>query len=294
MVIRTILLALSGGKASEGAAATACRLARRFDAHLEALHVRPDPRETLPDLGVDISVPVATELIELVTRDSAEYATKAKSIFDAAVARHVIPIRDRPSGQERVAPGGASASWREMLGHPSAIVPLRARCFDLVVLGRSGRVTSERSTDTVEETVFRGGPAALLAPMRPQVPLGEVICIAWNNSPEAARAVGAAMPLLSGARQVHILMSADAGDHRAAGTELSDYLAWHGIAAASHLIRPRRGVETGELVRAAARDRGADMLVMGGYGRAPWREMIFGGTTRRMVGISRIPLLLAH
>jgi nucleotide-binding universal stress UspA family protein len=240
-----------------------------------------------------MAVPVASELIELVTRDSEEYAARAKAVFDAAVGRHAIPTCDRAYGFESTAPSGASASWREEIGHASAILPLRARCLDLVVLGRSRRVAAQPYTDTIEETVLRGGRPVLLAPLRPLAPLGDVMAIAWNNSPESARAVAAALPFLARARAVHILTAADAGPS-AAGTELADYLAWHGITAAAHLIRPVPGVDTGELVLAAARDHGADLLVMGGYGHAPWREMIFGGTTRDVVGVSRLPLLLTH
>ena len=129
--------------------------------------------------------------------------------------------------------------------------------------------------------------------MRPLVPVGETIAIAWNGSVEAARAVSAAMPFLTKAREVHILTAKDAHEP-AENADFSDYLAWHGIRAAFHAIRPVEGVGTGELVLEAARDQGADLLVMGGYGRAPWREMIFGGTTRQVVGMSRLPLLLAH
>jgi hypothetical protein len=43
MGVRTILVAASGGTASNGALELACRLAQRFDAHLEGLHIRIDP-----------------------------------------------------------------------------------------------------------------------------------------------------------------------------------------------------------------------------------------------------------
>ena len=293
MVIRKILLPLSGGAASEGAAETACRLATRFAAHLEALHIRPDPREILPYLGEDIGSPVASNLIDDATRESGESARKAKAFFDSAVVRHAIPLRNKPVARGPAASGGASACWREEMGHPGEIVPHRARVSDLVVLGQSGRVTDKPYTDTLEETVLRGGHPVLLAPLRPLVPIGEVVAIAWNGSAEAARAVAAAMPFLAEAREVHIL-TADKADVPTLDLELPDYLAWHGIAAASHVIHPVQRVETGELVLAAARNQGADLLVMGGYGRAPWREMIFGGTTRRVVGMSRLPLLLVH
>ncbi len=53
-------------------------------------------------------------------------------------------------------------------------------------------------------------------------------------------------------------------------------------------------VGPGEQVLAEARDEGADLLVMGGYGHRPWRELLFGGATRQVVGHSLLPVLLAH
>src|SRR5262249_32854480 len=127
MAIRTILTALSGGSASEGAIETGCRLARHFGAHLEALHVRVDPRETLPLLGQDIAAPVAAELIELATRESEETAAKAKALFDAAMARHALPLRAVPASRSQAASGTASMAWREELGSAPVVVPRRAQ-----------------------------------------------------------------------------------------------------------------------------------------------------------------------
>jgi nucleotide-binding universal stress UspA family protein len=41
-------------------------------------------------------------------------------------------------------------------------------------------------------------------------------------------------------------------------------------------------------------DRSVDLVVMGGYGHSRWREWIMGGTTREMLQISTVPLLMAH
>ena len=70
MAIRTILVPLSGGAATDGAIETACRLAHRFGAHIEALHVRADPRETLAPLGAEITASVADEMIRLAAQES--------------------------------------------------------------------------------------------------------------------------------------------------------------------------------------------------------------------------------
>jgi nucleotide-binding universal stress UspA family protein len=293
MAIRTILVAISGGAASEGAVETAARLTRHFAAHLEALHVRANPGDALPLLGQDISAPMAAELIELANREGADHAAKAKALFEAAASRHGLALQDAPVKAAYAASGGPSASWREALGYPAVIVPQRARVNDLVVLGQSERVADRPYTDTLEETVLHGGRPVLLAPLHAAAPIGQIIAVAWNGSPEAARAVSAALPLLAEAREIHILTAGE-DDAAEPQLDLAPYLAWHGIAASTHHIRPVKGVGHGELLLAEARDRGADLLVMGGYGHAPWREMIFGGATREVVGVSRLPILLAH
>ena len=274
------------------ATSTACRLPTQFGAHIDGLHIRPDPSDALSLMGPGVAMPIAAELIDLATRESEQAAKKARSIFDAAIAHHAIPVREKPT-EAAASAAAVSAGWREEMGHAPEIVARRARVFDLTVLGQSGRVSDKTYTDTVEETLLHGGHPVLLAPMRPIVPIGEVIAVAWNGSVEAARAVAAAMPFLAKAREVHILTAKDAAEPPF-DADFSDYLAWHGIRGISHIVCPVEGVGTGELVLEAARDQGADLLVMGGYGRAPWREMIFGGTTNQVVGMSRLPLLLAH
>ena len=293
MAIRTILAPLSGGSSNEGAIETACRLALRFGAHVEGLHVRADPTDALPLLGQDISTPVAAELIEMAEREGEDNAMKARAVFDAAIARHGFALREKPLGAGQAAAGGTSAAWRETVGQASAIVPQRARLNDLVVLDQSGRVIDKPHSDTLDETVVHGGRPVLLAPTQPSGPLGDTVAIAWNASPEAARAVAAALPFLAASRAVHIL-SVGKEDESLSDAELAGYLGWHGVTAVAHHLTPIKGVKTGEALLAAARDHGADLLVMGGYGHAPWREMIFGGATAEIVGSSRLPVLLSH
>jgi nucleotide-binding universal stress UspA family protein len=293
MAIRTILVPLSGGATSEAAVETAARLAVRFRAHLEALHVRGDPRAALPMIGQDISTPVAADLIEMAMRESDENAARAKAAFEAKVALHGLVVQSTPSAAAPGAAEAASAEFHEETGDPAELVPALARLSDLVVLGQSGRVVDRPFSDTLEQTVMNGGRPVLLSPAQPLVTVGEAIAIAWNDSPQAARAVSGALPFLVQARTVHVMTaSSDEGTLHAA--ELIAYLAWHGIAAATHRVEPVEGVGNGELLLSTAHDLAADLLVMGGYGRAPWREMIFGGATRQIVGTSRMPVLLSH
>jgi nucleotide-binding universal stress UspA family protein len=291
MEYRTILAAVSGGTASTGVIELACRLARRFSSHLEAYHVRLDPRELVVMVADGLGTPLTGDIIETATREAAAAAERARHLFEAAATRHAIPLQREPPplGSDRALLHRASARWHEEEGYGAMKVADRARLFDLLVLGRSGRVTDEPYSDAIEEALLSSGRPVLVAPVEAPATLGETIALAWNNTAESAKAVAAAMPLLTQARQVHVLSVGKTG-----AAALAQHLAWYGVRAAAEDVFPVKGVGAGELVLAAARDHACDLLVMGGYSRAPWREMLFGGATRQVVGTSLLPLLLSH
>ncbi len=278
MGIHTIIFAASGGSAGHGAADLACRLARRFEAHVEGFHVRADPRQAALAFGDGFGSPVVGDLIERTTQEVAEAAARAKEQFDKAIAAHNLPLRMEPPV---VKPGeavtfAATAAWREETGYAGDLVARRARLFDLVVLGRSERVVDQPHTDVLEDTLLNCGRPVLLAPAEPPKEIGTTVAIAWNRSAESAR-----------------VLTAGATD-TADGVALVQSLAWRGIAATALHRAPLPGVAVGQQLLAAAREENADMLVMGGYGKAPWREMLLGGATRQVVGTSLLPILIAH
>jgi nucleotide-binding universal stress UspA family protein len=55
-----------------------------------------------------------------------------------------------------------------------------------------------------------------------------------------------------------------------------------------------KGWPVGERLVADAVAAGADLLVMGAYGRSRMRETIFGGATRSVLHESALPVLMAH
>jgi len=207
------------------------------------------------------------------------------------VKRHALGTSDAPPplGTDAALLRQASACWREETGEGATTVADRARLFDLLVLGRSGRVVGEPHSVAIEEALLSSGRPVLVAPAEPPKLLGETIALAWNDSAESARALAAAIPFLEKARAVNVL---SLGDKNAG--EVAKHLGWYGVRATAASVPPVEGVRVGELLLAAAREHGADLLVMGGYGHAPWREMLFGGATRQILGSSRLPLLLSH
>lgn len=286
MALKTILVAASGGTASDGAVELACRIATGTGARLEALHVKPDPNQVAAMMmGDGFGMPVSGEWFDRLIADSDEVAEKTKKAFEAVAKRHDLALATGPRDKSILA-------WRVESGFAPIAVARRARFFDLVVLGRSERVINQPHSDTIEETLIRSGRPVLLAPAKPPGKLGEKIALGWNGSPESVHALTSSLPLLEKARNVVLITLGDAADDDA--LPLLDYLAAHSIAASHRKAPPVKGVGPGEQLLAEARDTGADLLVMGGYGHRPWRETVFGGATRHIVGTSLLPILIVH
>jgi len=220
-------------------------------------------------------------------QEAAAKAERARAAFDEAAGRYGRARHNQP----QLAAGRPSASWREETGGAADLVAQRGRFFDLIVLGRSDRVVAEPHSDTIEETLVHSGRPVLLAPCEPPSRIGDSVAVAWNGSPEAVRALAAALPFLEKADAVSLITL---GDVNPDGAGARDYLGWHGIRAQERTVAATSRRHAGQALLDAARDNGADLLVMGAYGQAPWREQLFGGATRSAVAAMALPLLLAH
>jgi nucleotide-binding universal stress UspA family protein len=293
VAIKTILAATSGGSASAGGVELACALARRFDAHLEGFHAKPDLYELMryDAMGATMGSTLTASFIEKFDADTAAVAAKVKAEFAAALGRHQLSLASRPVN---ALPGsiGASADWREETGDASTLVARRARFADLVVLGRSERVVDQVHSDVIEETLVTSGRPVLLAPATVPKTFGERVALGWNGSAEAIRAMTGALSFLGTARETLVLTIGD--EHQESAQSVVGYLAWHDIKAKHLHITNRAGLGMGSQLLTAASDAGADFLAMGGYGHTPWRELLFGGATREVVARSHLPVLLAH
>jgi nucleotide-binding universal stress UspA family protein len=291
MTIKTILAAASGGSASDATIELACRFARRFGAHLEAFHAKPDPRDLFTYSTDAFGSSMSGDFVDRFVKDSDSIAAKTKAAFEATIARHQIAISTKPSLglPEKIA---ASATWREEVGYAATLVARRARFFDLVVLGRSERVVDQPHTDVVEQTLINSGRPVLVAPAQALADIGEGIAVGWNGSAAATRALAASLPFLATARAISIITIGDR--HQDSAAALVEYLGWYGIAAKHRHMAAVDGACAGQQLLSAAHEENANLLVMGGYGHVPWREFLFGGATREVVGTSLMPVLLTH
>ncbi|HLI21652.1 MAG TPA: hypothetical protein VKV32_11070 [Stellaceae bacterium] len=291
MTFKTILAAASGGSASDGTIELACRFAHRFGAHLEAFHAKPDPRDLFTYSTDSFGTSMSGDFVDRFVKDSDTIAAKTKAGFEAAIARHQITVSASPSlgPPEKIA---ASAVWREEIGYAPTLVARRARFFDLVVLGRSERVVDQPHTDVVEQTLINSGRPVLVSPAQPHDDIGDNIVIGWNGSAAATRALAASLPFIASARSVSVVTIGDR--HQGSAAALVEYLGWYSIAAKHRHLPNVDGAGIGQQLLSDAHDAGANLVVMGGYGHVPWREFLFGGATREVVGSSMLPVLLTH
>jgi hypothetical protein len=165
-----------------------------------------------------------------------------------------------------------------------------------MVLGRNDDVTWESVADA-GAIVLRCDLPCILVPLgRNCTPQFRCAAVAWNRTAEALRAIHAALPLLRGARLV--LMEGRrreplGGVHLSPEFEISDYLSRHGMRVDRIEVRTEQAA-AGEALLGIAGDCGADLLVMGAYGRARFSEWMLGGATRHVLQHATLPVLMRH
>ena len=173
-------------------------------------------------------------------------------------------------------------------------------CADLVILGQPDPSEPDhaRARSQFELALLHGAPPALVLPhVAAQATAGRRILVAWNGTRECARAAAAARPLLQKAEEVRILQCEtplDAIDAaQAPGIDRArDWLARNGVLADARLLPA--GIDAGGALIAHAHEMGADLVVMGAWGRMRWSERLFGGATRTMLASTNVALLLAR
>jgi nucleotide-binding universal stress UspA family protein len=160
-----------------------------------------------------------------------------------------------------------------------------ARLADLVVVSRASGLAGDLALSSRAPILALGDKAVLPAP------LGGA-CVAWDGGDEAACALRHAVPLLADCPMVRVITVAE----KPGGfppTDALRYLSRHGIKAELDEL-PRRG-STEETLAVAVSQTGAQVLVMGAYGKSRMREYLFGGVTRYFLDKQDGPaLLLAH
>ena len=84
MSIASLLAVVDGGDASSAVMSAAVQLGRRFDAYVEALHVKLDPESSIPLVGEGMSGAMVEQISADLRKSGEEHAKAARAAYEAA------------------------------------------------------------------------------------------------------------------------------------------------------------------------------------------------------------------
>jgi nucleotide-binding universal stress UspA family protein len=280
MTYKTLLVHFNDKRRAKLLLAPALELGEAFQAHVIGLSVVP-PVVVIATGAPEAAPVVIEEHVKLYREEN----LVLKAQFDEAMRGRAFPYE-----------------WRDDEAGPFAVadrVLESARTADLVIAAQTDpQWPASDLLDVADRLAVESGRPVLIipnawAPKR----VGRRVLVAWNNRREAARAAFDALPILVGAKEVKVVWVNPQSEQEAAqdvpAADICTALARHSVKCQAREERgPRRSV--GETLLEAAQEMGADLLVMGCYGRARLREFIFGGASRHVLANMTLPVLMSH
>lgn len=286
MKLRKILVPLTGHAAESAVLATSFDIAKATGAHLVGLYAKPNVNDALPLLTEGMSGEVVEQLLKTAKADSEKALERIFSLFRQEAEKAGVKI---VSGEGPVP--FPSARFLDIVGQVDDLVAVHSRLSDLVVFGQGPEA---KAASTLDVALMSAGRPVLITTNEERKSFSGTIVIGWDNSPEAAHAVTAAIPFLENAAKVEILSIGNKAKTASAHLDLVvEYLAIHGIKAGIRVVEPA-GKPAGGTLLAEAVSMNADLLVVGGYGHSKLREFFVGSVTEQIRLNATLPLLMAH
>ncbi|MBN9526760.1 MAG: universal stress protein [Alphaproteobacteria bacterium] len=287
-MFKTILVPATGTDADEATFAAAAAIGQPFASHLIFLHVGHDWVTFAATMsGAGLGLPIDGEVITRIQEEATGRAAVARASFERFCETNAVMRAETPS----LLPG-MSAEYRVEAGSEADIITDHGRTADLILIPRDkGGMAPPVVT---ENALFESGRPLLLLGSRPLPPAFRTVAIAWKATREAAHAVAAAMPFIERAERVLVLeVGEDAPFEADDSARLTAALQWHRPNVSARFLTPGDDGVAATLL-AAAREGGADLLVMGGYGHSRFRQFVFGGVTDTVTTQAPLPILMAH
>lgn len=172
----------------------------------------------------------------------------------------------------------------------------RGRCHDLAVVDQPDAPLDGRGVVFEALLLDSGRPVLVATPARAPAARIESATIGWDGSACAARAVGDLLGLFPTLKRAHIVTVIGDKDLTGAASaeELAAHLARHRIESTVDRIERPLDTSVAATLDARTQETGSDVLVIGGFARPRWREIVLGGATNHLVRKASVPLLLAH
>jgi nucleotide-binding universal stress UspA family protein len=283
-MIRSILVPATGQTFDDAVMETALRVAQVTTAHIELCYLRTPSWEVMDTPGYNawaVGAAVAPALAQLDARIEHE-CEQARARFVEICRRKGVAVVEQAGVATCI-----TASWSEAHEQRDALI-YQAHHADLIVVGRSGH-GSGLTPSQLDAMLSESGRPLLIAGSMARSSIGGTAFVCWKETPESARAISAALPLLKAAQRVVIAHVSEAAEAMSLGGVVR-YLERHGINAEARLL-PRRG-SVADTLAAAADAHQADLIVLGAFGHSRTRERVFDGCTRGFLSEASVPVLM--
>lgn len=278
MALKDLLVHVDHSRQSAARVDAAVALAAAHDAHLIGVYALSHPY--IPGF---VRAQIPEEYLVRQADAAVAAADETRERFEAAVRR-----------------AGIQGEWRTVEGLSEPALALHARYCDVCMVGQrdpdGDDVTA--SPDMPDRLILSVGRPVLVVPRVGEYPvIGRRVMVAWDAGRLATRAVNDALPLLSRAKHVVVIAVNPSGGEEGHGAipsaDICLHLARHGIECeAQHVYA--NDVDVGDMLLSRAADQSMDLLVMGAYGHARWRELVLGGATRHVLRHMTLPVMMSH
>lgn len=276
-MFKSILAVSEGGPDAVMSFRLAARVASAFDGAVDALHLPVGPAGGAVG-GLAMSGEAMPLIMELDEGRLEERAKESERAYKEILGAN--------KGSTYTAAETATLDTLVAMG----------RCSDVLVLGRPGSDPENVAPATVEAAIHECARPVMIAPPEPGSGGFGTVIVAWNGSFQAARAVEYALPFLAKAGNVTLLVVGSTPDEVGA-SYLARNLGRHGIKTIVDAIDPGAvsGRARGRALLDYTHGKGADLLVMGAYGRGQVMSFLgLGGATGKVISSCRVPILMAH
>lgn len=255
-----------------------------------ALAVARLVRADIHALAINVDIPPVSSALSRLLLDVPEMIRAAEALSRERADHLLAQIAQSASEQ------GVDVTT-ESVSAPLAVLrdaaAMHARYFDLAMIGLEADNPSAKAT--AEAVIFGSGRPSILLPDNCSVGTFDHVAIAWDGSRVAARAVGDALAFLKRASRISVLTVFDDKplEDDNAGGRLAEGLQKRGLRAEAVSLRAR-DCPIADTLQQQALERGASLLVLGGYGHSRVRDFVLGGATQGVLRKPLMPVLMSH
>jgi len=277
-MLKDLVVNLSMGSDRDVAGDFAISVAEKFEAHVAGIAYRF--RVELP--GTILGTGVSASIVEAQSESTNKQAQEAIARFERAAKLAGVSY-------ETLSPDLTLAGASDGFGRAS-------RVFDLAVVRQPQPDKPGPEELIAEGAMFGAGRPVLIVPYVQKDGLKlDRVTVCWDGGRAASRAVADALPFLSKAKKVEVLIvqKKSAPADELPGAMMAQHLARHKLDIELRtMLVPELDVASAILSHIA--DNSTDLLVMGGYGHSRLREFVLGGVTRNILASMTVPTLMSH